>query len=457
MNPIAATARVGRSDPWAQGKGRSRCRAGIAVVLAAMTLVVLDAAKVGVALPSIAQSLHVTPAVSVWVVLAYQTALVMALMPCAALGDGLGHRRVFTGGVALFTVASGLCSLAPSMPWLVAARFVQGLGGAAVLSLGVALLRGIVPEPRFGSVIAWNALVVALSTAAGPVVGSTLLSGTGWPGLFAVNLPLGLAVLFGSRVLPGLSGTAAWPDPVSVALNAASFAAGVGGVNQLPTRPGLGVLLVLGAVLGLGALVRRELPKSAPLVPFDLFRLRPFRISMIASVCCFAGQAAAMVALPYHLQRGLGQDALRTGLYMTAWPLAVAVTAPVAARLVRRVSAPRLCAAGCIALAAGLATAALWPLRGGPLHLVPCTVVCGLGFGLFNIPNNRTLFLTAPSERSGAAGGAQGTARLAGQTAGALIMTLLFSMVSTAVAPRLGLGIGAGLALVAGLMRARCG
>jgi len=450
MNRVAANAQEPRSDAGAHGSGRPRSFGAIAVVLAAMTLVVLDAAKAGVALPSIAQSLHVTPGMSVWVVIAYQTGLVMALLPCAALGDGLGHRRVFTAGVALFTVASGLCSLAPSMSWLVAARFLQGLGGAAVMSLAVALLRGIVPQQKFGPAIAWNALVVALSTAAGPVIGSAILSVTSWPGLFTANLPLGLAVLFGSRILPASSGTAARPDPVSVVLNAVSFAAGVGGANQLPTRPGLGVLLVAGAILGLGVLVRREMPKAVPLVPFDLLRLRPFRIAVIASVCCFAGQAAAMVALPYHLQHGLGQNALMTGLYMTSWPLAVAATAPVAGCLARRVPASRLCAVGCAFLAAGLATASLWPQQGGPLHLVPCTVLCGLGFGLFNIPNNRTLFLAAPDGRSGAAGGAQGTARLAGQTAGALLMSLLFSVASTPMAPRLGLGLGAGLALLAG-------
>lgn len=417
-----------------------------------MTLVVLDAAKVAVALPTIAQSLHVTSAVSVWVVVAYQTALVMALLPCAALGDRMGHRRVFTAGVALFTVASGWCALAASMPWLVAARFLQGLGGAAVMSLSVALLREVVPHERFGSAIAWNSTVVALSTAAGPIIGSAILSATSWPGLFAANLPLGLAVLFGSRMLPASRGAVHGPDYVSVALHAGFLAAGVGGANWLPTRPGLGVLLLGGAVLGLAALVRRELPKAAPLVPFDLLRRRPFRISVIASVCCFAGQAAAMVALPFHLRHGLGQNALMTGLYLTAWPLAVAATVPVAGRLAQRVSASRLCVAGGVCLAIGLAAASWMPPQGGPLPLIPCTLLCGVGFGLFNVPNNRTLFLAAPSQRSGAAGGAQGTARLAGQTAGALLIPLLFSLVSAAAAPRLGLGLGAGLALLAAVV-----
>ncbi|HEX7374756.1 MAG TPA: MFS transporter [Steroidobacteraceae bacterium] len=427
-------------------------RSAIAAVLAAMVLVVLDAAITNVALPTIAQSLQVTPAGSVWVVTAYQLALVMALLPCAALGESLGYRRVFTAGVALFTAASALCALSPSLPWLIAARFLQGLGGAAVMALGVALLRFIVPPPQLGVAIGWNALAVALASAAGPTLGALILSAGGWPWLFAVNLPLGLVVMLASRALPQVTGTARRLDRLSVVLNAGSFAALVGATELLPTRPALAVLLFAAGALGVFALVRRELPKEAPLVPFDLLRLASIRISVLASVCCFAGQAAGLVALPFYLQHGLGQDVLTTGLYMTAWPLTVAVAGPVAGRLANRIPAAWLCAAGGALLAIGLAAAALTPLHGNPLTLVPFTMLCGLGFGLFNVPNNRNLFLFAPRERAAAAGGMQGTARLVGQTAGAVAMTLLFLVSSVDAAPRIGLAIGAVLALTAGLV-----
>jgi len=126
----------------------------IASVLVALVLVVLDAAIANVALPTIARSLHVTPAQSVWVVTAYQIALVMALLPCGALGESIGYRKVFTTGVAIFTGASALCAFSPSLPWLVAARFIQGLGGAAVMSLALALIRFVVPHERVGAATA---------------------------------------------------------------------------------------------------------------------------------------------------------------------------------------------------------------------------------------------------------------------------------------------------------------
>jgi DHA2 family multidrug resistance protein-like MFS transporter len=449
-----ATRSTPQMDDASSGLRGPRRTAAIAAVLAAMMLVVLDAAIANVALPTIGRSLHATPARSVLIVTAYQMGLVMALLPCAALGESLGYRRVFTIGVALFTGASALCALSPSLPWLVAARFLEGLGGAPVMSLGVALLRLVVPHRQLGAAIGWNALVIALSSAAGPTIGAMILSGSSWPWLFAVNLPLGLLVLLATRALPYLTGTTRRVDLLSVALNAGSFAALVVGAELLLAKPALAAVLLVASAFGLGVLVRWEMPREAPLIPLDLLRVGSFRISVLASVCCFAGQTAAIVALPFYLQHGLGQNTLMTGLYMTSWPLTVAIAASIAGRLANRVSTAWLCATGGACLAIGLAAASLWPLQGGPLPLVPFTMLCGLGFGLFNVPNNRNMFLSAPSERSGAAGGMQGTARLVGQTAGAVIMTLLFTLTSADAAPRIGLGIGSVLTLVAGLVTA---
>jgi DHA2 family multidrug resistance protein-like MFS transporter len=439
-------------DDAGPGLARSRHAAAIASVLASMVLVVLDAAIANVALPSIARSLRVTPAMSIWIITAYQSALVMALLPCAALGESFGYRKVFMAGVALFTGASVLCALSPSLQWLVAARFLQGLGGAAVMALGVALLRTVVPDRRLGAAIGWNALAVALSSAAGPPIGAAILSGASWPWLFAVNLPLGVCVLLASRALPHVSGTARRLDLLSVALNGGALASFVIGAQMVPVRPALAVALVAAAAIALTALVRRERPKQAPLIPLDLLSADPFRSSVTASILCFAGVAAGLVALPFYLQYGLGQNVWMTALYMTPWPLTVALAAPVAARLSSHVSTAWLCSAGGVCLAIGLAAAATSPLQESPLPLALITMLCGLGFGLFQVPNNQNMFLSAPRERSGAAGGMQGTARLAGQTAGAIVMALLFSLAPVEAAPRIGLGIAAALALAAGLV-----
>ena len=323
-------------------------------IMAALVLVVLDGAIANVALPTIAAALDVPPAASVWIVSGYQLALVMALLPCAALGESLGLRRVFTGGAALFTAASLLCALSPSLPWLVAARFVQGLGGAAVMALGIALMRFACPQRLLGAVIGWNATVIALSAAAGPTIGSAILAASSWPWLFAVNLPVGAVVLAAALALPQPPGTRRKLDLMSAALNAAAFATLIMCVERAATAPKLAAALLAASIAAFVALVRREMPRQAPLVPLDLLRSHPLRISVIASVCCFAGQMASCVALPFLLQHSLGQDAFATGLHMTPLPLVVAVAGPVSGRLADRMPNGMLCAAGGALLALGL-------------------------------------------------------------------------------------------------------
>jgi len=434
--------------------GKSRHGVAIAAVLAAMVLVVLDSAIANVALPTLAQALSVTPAMSMWVVLAYQTALLMAMLPCAALGESLGYRRVFTGGVALFVGASALCALSPTLYCLVASRFLQGLGGAAVMALAVALLRGVVPQQRVGAAIGWVAAAVALASSAGPVLGAAIVAVTSWHWLFAISLPSGVLVLFASRALPHVGGTARRLDFYSVALHVGAVASLVIGAALLPTMPLPAATLIATAVVELVVLVRREMPKDSPLIPLDLLGVSSFRLSVIASACCFAGQTAGMVALSFFVQHVLGHNAMVAGLYLTPWPLTVAFTAPFAGWLADRVSTSWLCVIGGACLATGLAAAAFYPMQGNPLPLVAFIALCGFGFGLFNVGNNRNMYLTAPLARSGAAGGMQGSTRLLGQTTGAIILTLLFSLVSADLAPQLGLGIGAVMTLLASLVSA---
>ncbi|WP_293865736.1 MFS transporter [uncultured Alsobacter sp.] len=425
----------------------------IATLLSAIALAVLDGAIANVALPTLSSVFSVSPAAAIWIVTAYQLALVMALLPLAALGESLGYRRVFTAGLMLFLAASAGCALAPSLGWLALGRFVQGFGGAAIMATTAALLRFTYPQRIYGMAIGWNAMVVGLSSAAGPTIGAGILSVASWPWLFAVNIPIGLMVLAGTRFLPEAGGTRRRLDVVSVLLNAGMFGSIVLGVDLLSSRalPALG--LIAAGIACLVALVRREMPREAPLFPLDLLRLRPFRISVIASVSCFSAQMMSYVALPFYLMHDLGQDAFTTGLAMTPWPVTVALCGPLAGRLSNRVPTGVLSAIGGTTLATGLALAAAWPLAGGSiLPLVPFLVLSGAGFGLFQTPNNRNMMLTAPRERAGAAGGMQSTARLAGQTIGALVMAVMFTVLADEIAPRVGLALAAVLALTAGVI-----
>ena len=438
--------------PPADGLPTPRRYLAVFALLAGIVLAVLDGAIANVALPTMAGALHVSPAASIWIVSGYQLALVVSLLPFSSLGESVGYARVFTSGVLAFTVASAFCAASPNLPVLIVARVVQGFGGAAMMSMMAGLLRFTYPQRLIGTAIGWNALAVALSSAVGPTLGASILALASWPWLFAINIPIGCLVLAASRALPHTAPHHRPLDLVSAGLNALVFAPLILAVDRLTDQPLLAAGLFAVAALSLVALVRREAPKAAPLIPLDLLRNGAIRVSVIASVCAFAAQMLAFVALPFYLQHGLGRDAVTTGLLMTPWPIAVAIAAPLSGRLAGRVSTGLLCAVGGGALAIGLGLAAVWPLaRTGTGPLVAFNLLSGLGFGFFQTPNNRNMLLSAPKERSGAAGGMQATARLFGQTNGAVIVALLFSF-GLADAPRIALGIGAAFALAAGLV-----
>lgn len=453
MTTLTTTAAPDTDSPG-QGVGLGGPRRAVAIftVLSAMTLAVLDAGMANIALPSIGRALDIAPANAILVITAYQAGLIMALLPLGAVGERLGHRQVFTASVALFAIASAFSAISPSLPWLVLSRFLQGIGGAGIMALGIALLRFTAPKGRLGAAIGWNALTVALASAAGPSVGAFTLSLAGWPWLFAVNLPIAVLTLVGARALPH---TPRGPDPLdvtSIALSASAFATLIVAAQAATAKPQLAAVLLAASLAALVLLLRREAPKPRPLFPLDLLQCESFRLSVIASICCFAAQSAGLVALPFLLQHELRLTPLAAGSYITVWPLSVAVAALVAGRLSDRVSTAWLCAFGGAALSAGLAGAGFWTQADRPFTVLPFLALAGVGFGLFQSPNNRNMFLSAPSERIGAAGGMQGTARVSGQTLGVMAMALLFSLTTMDGALQFGFGLAALVALTAGVV-----
>ena len=186
-------------------------------------------------------------------------------------------------------------------------------------------------------------------------------------------------------------------------------------------------MLAAGIAIGV-VFVRRQLRLPLPLLPVDLLRIPVFALSMGTSVCSFAAQMIAFVSLPFFLQHTLGHSAVETGLLMTPWPLALMVTAPVSARLLDRYPAGLLGGIGLGIFASGLLALALLSSTPSALDVSWRMALCGVGFGLFQSPNNHTILTTAPPNRSGGASGMLGTARLTGQTVGATIVALTFTL-----------------------------
>lgn len=421
-------------------------------ILLAAVLVVLDGAIANVALPSIALSLHAQAESTVWVVSAYQLAVLVALLPCGALGEIYGPRRVFLIGVALFTAASAACAFAGDLPVLILARFVQGLGAGAIMALAMMNLRSVLPQRMLGPIIGVNAMVIAISSAAGPGIAGAVLSVTTWPWLFAVNIPLGAIVLIGGGLLAQVEGKKRKLNAKALLANTLMFILFFCGADQIATAPVSGAVLVAASVACLLVLLRLERSSEAPIIPTDLLAAPAFRVAVIASISCFCGQMLSYIALPFYLQHTLHMTPVSAGLYMMPWPIATAIIAPVSGRLANRVKTAWLCATGGMLMSVGLLVAAFSPADPKGIAFLAGTVIAGLGFGLFQTPNNRVLLLSAPKARNGAAGAMQGTARLLGQTLGGISMSIIFATLPLSAALESAVAISAGCAATAGLV-----
>ncbi|MDB5896284.1 MAG: transporter [Rhodoferax sp.] len=436
------------------------------VLILGIALSVLDGTIVNLALPGIARDLHATAPQTVWVVNAYQVATLGLLLPCAALGDQIGYRRVYLWGLSLFTLASLGCVLATSLAGLVASRVFQGLGAAGIMAVNAALVRLIYPKRLFGRGVAINSMVVAASSVAGPTVAAGILSIAPWPWLFALNLPLGLVVLvLGRRSLPFNAPRKTEPlaiQPLDVLLNMLMFGLVFLGADALGTRMAAGEgaagaatpLAMLAAGLAVGVFyVRRQLRQARPLFPLDLLRIPVFALSMCTSVGAFAAQMLAFIAVPFMLLETYGFSHLKAGALITAWPLAIVVVAPLVGRLIGRVPDGLLGGIGLGMLACGLALMAALPAQPGDFDIAWRMALCGAGFGVFQSPNNHTILTSAPVDRSGGASGMLGTARLTGQTTGAVILAIIFTVVDAqgGRGPVVALTLAAVFAAVAGL------
>jgi DHA2 family multidrug resistance protein-like MFS transporter len=407
----------------------------ILTIALGLTVSVLDGAIANVALPTIAQDLHASPASSIWIVNAYQLAITISLLSLSSLGEIFGYRRIYMIGLVVFSLTSLACALSDSLATLTFARVLQGFGAASIMSVNVALVRIIYPQRFLGRGMGINALIVAVSSAAGPTVAAAVLSFANWPWLFAINLPIGLvAFCLAAKFLPAnpVKTSGQKFDFISSLMNALTFGLLISAISGF--AQGQNRLLILAEVIVLVIVgwffVRRQLNKTSPLLPVDLLRIPIFTMSLCTSMCSFAAQMLAFVSLPFFLQNTLSLNAVETGLLLTPWPLATMVMAPIAGRLVERYHAGILGGIGLVVFSAGLYSLALLPDHPSHLNIIWRMIVCGAGFGLFQSPNNHTIVSSAPRSRSGGASGMLGTARLLGQSTGAAMVALMFNLFS---------------------------
>jgi DHA2 family multidrug resistance protein-like MFS transporter len=414
-------------------------------------LVVIDGAIPTVALPTIARDLGVDNSAAVLVVTIYQLVLVMTLLPFSALGDRLGHRRLYQLGQLVFAIATILCFFARSLPFLLVVRAAQSLGAAAALSVSAAILRAIYPARQLGRGLGINSIVVSSAAALAPTLGGLVLAFGPWPWVFAAAVPFALVSLALGRHLPEPEPHTQDFDLLGAVLCAATFGLIISGLESgvHGDSPVVSAAIVAAGILVAFIFVRRELGEARPIMPVDLLARPVFALSTVGALTAFVASMTVILSLPFRLEHGFGFAPSEVGAMIAPWPLTTMFVAPAAGALSDRVPAGLLGGIGM-----GLGCAALLALGWLPAHphyvdIAWRMMLCGAGFGLFLSPNARLIIGSAPRERAASAGGLISTTRMTGQTLGATLVAALLALgLGGGAAPALA---AAGLAVVAGL------
>ncbi|SEF86133.1 drug resistance transporter, EmrB/QacA subfamily [Thermomonospora echinospora] len=409
-------------------------RGGVPAIVATavpMFMVALDNLVVVNALVPIREDYGVAQPELQWVVNGYVLAFAGLLLAATALGDRYGRRRVFLGGVALFTAASAACALAGAVEVLVAARVLQGAGAAAILPLSLTLAVAAVPERlRPLAVGLWGG-INGLGIALGPLVGGLVMAGLDWQWIFWINVPVGLAALpLVRRTVREGHGR---PDPVDVrgtVLVTAAVTLGVWTIVRAGDRavpPAEPLVTLVAAVALLVAFVRWERRAPAPLVPPGLVRNRAFALSNAVALLMYFGVFGSIFFLAQYLQWPMGYDPLEAGIRTLPWTLAPMVVVPVTSLLVERIGGGVLQAAGCALQGGALLWIALIAEPGTSYRgMVPALVVAGAGMGIMFAANPATVIAAVPEDQHGKASGVNNTVREFGGGLGIAVLTAVF-------------------------------
>lgn len=397
----------------------------------ALFMVVLDNLVVSTAIPVIRVDLGATLEQLEWTVNAYTLTFAVFLLTGAALGDRFGRRRMFMIGVSIFTVASALAALAPSADWLVAARALQGIGGAIVTPLTLTLLSASVSRERRGAALgAWSA-IAGLAVAMGPVVGGAVVSGISWQWIFWLNVPIGIALLPLATRLQESKGEDKALDIPGLALAGAGMLGIVWGLvhgnGDGWTSPTIVASLGLGVAF-LAGFVLHESRTAQPMVPMRFFRDRAFSAANGASLFMYFGMFGSIFLLTQFFQTAQGYTAFESGLRVLPWTAMPMVVAPIAGALSDRIGGRPLMATGLALQALGLAwIAAVTTPTVGYASLIGPFIVSGIGMGMFFAPVANVVLSAVRPVEEGKASGTNNAIREVGGVLGVAVLATIFA------------------------------
>jgi EmrB/QacA subfamily drug resistance transporter len=431
------------SDTINQAVPERRTRLLILLICSMSLLIVgVDSTIVNVALPAIHRSFHATLSQLQWTIDAYTLVLASLLMLSGSTADRLGRKRVFQIGLGLFSLGSLLCAIAPSLGMLIGARALQAIGGSMLNPVAMSIIRNVFEDPRerAQAIGVWGG-VIGISLALGPVVGGALVDTVGWPAVFLVNLPIGIAaIILTARYVP--ESRAEHPrkiDPIGQVLVIVALATLTYAIIEGPKSGWLSArTLILGgvAVVAATTLIRFELRRDEPLIEVRFFRSAPFSGASAIAVCAFMGLGGFLFLNTLYLQDVRGLSPLDAGLYTLPLALVTLVIAPLSGRLVASRGARLSLIGGSIAFTASAAILTQLTTHTPFAVLIASYMLFGLGFGLVNPPITNTAVSGMPPSQAGVAAAVASTSRQVGGTLGVAVLgALAGGGVTSAIGP----------------------
>lgn len=405
---------------------------GMAALSLAMLLPSLATSITNVTLPTLAASFNATMAEVQWVVIVYLLAVTTLIVGVGRLGDIVGRSRLLLAGMAVFAVASAGCAVSPSVSVLIAARAVQGVGGAVMMTLTVAMIGDLVPRDRAGSAMGLLGTTSAVGTALGPTLGGALIAAFGWPSVFALLSFMGaIAALLGRALFPADVKTvrrSAEFDLQGLLLLALSLLA-FSAVFTVADRLSVLASMALAAVSGLGfaAFFWRQAHAPSPLVQLTLLRDHTLGAGLASLILVSAIMMATLVVGPFYLSGVLVLNAVETGLVMSVGPAIAALTGMPAGRMVDRLGPFPVIIAGLVAVVAGALLLTVLPGQFGVSGYVGSLVVVTAGYALFQAANTTAVMQTATGDLRGVTSALLGLSRNLGFITGASAMGALYA------------------------------
>jgi len=417
-------------------KAMSSTRWALTALSLSMLMPSLDTSIANAGLPTLAHAFKASFQSVQWIVLAYLLAITALIVSVGRLGDIIGRKRLLLGGVALFTIASLLCGISPTLWWLLAARAAQGLGAAVMMALTVAMVGETVPKERTGSAMGLLGTVSAIGTTLGPSVGGMMITGLGWPVIFLVNVPIGLLNLYLAwRYLPDDNGEAvaerAKFDLAGTVLLALTLSAYALAMTLGHGHPGsYNAVLLAAAAVNAGLFWLSQKVSSSPLIRLEMLRLPGLTASLAMSTLVTTVVMATLVVGPFYLSHGLALPPALVGLVLSVGPLVSALTGVPAGRLVDRFGTRAMTLVGLTSMVAGCFSLSVIPVRFGiPGYILPIAMVTS-GYALFQAANNTAIMLNISPDKRGVVSGMLSLSRNLGLITGASFMGAVFSLAS---------------------------